>query len=49
MQSALPKVIGLKEVQPNNLVGRFAIISGGALSIGYEVSYALYVPNMKSL
>jgi len=41
MQSALHKVVGPQEVQPQNLNGRTAIVTGGALGIGYEVSRAL--------
>jgi len=41
MQSALHKVIGPTEVHPQNLHGRTAIVTGGALGIGYEVSRAL--------
>ena len=41
MQSALHKVVGPKEVQPDNLKGRVAVVTGGALGIGYEVSRAL--------
>ncbi|KAH8745483.1 hypothetical protein F5883DRAFT_529543 [Diaporthe sp. PMI_573] len=41
MQSALHQVIGPAEVQPDNLVGRTAVVTGGALGIGYEISRAL--------
>ncbi|OAA40072.1 short chain dehydrogenase/reductase family protein [Cordyceps fumosorosea ARSEF 2679] len=41
MQSALHKVVGPDEVQPQNLSGRVAVVIGGALGIGYEVSAAL--------
>ncbi|RDA93556.1 hypothetical protein CP533_6126 [Ophiocordyceps camponoti-saundersi (nom. inval.)] len=41
MQSVLHKVIGPKQVHPENLSGRTAIVTGGALGIGYEVSRAL--------
>lgn len=35
MQSVLGKVIGPKEVHPENLDGRVAVVTGGALGIGY--------------
>lgn len=41
MQSALGNVIGPDEVQPQNLTGRVAVVLGGALGIGYEISRAL--------
>ncbi|KAK7429824.1 hypothetical protein QQZ08_003669 [Neonectria magnoliae] len=41
MQSVLHKVVGPTEVQPDNLVGRTAVVIGGALGIGYEISRAL--------
>ncbi|OSS54387.1 hypothetical protein B5807_00171 [Epicoccum nigrum] len=41
MQAVLGKVIGPKEVHPENLDGRVAVVTGGALGIGYEVSRAL--------
>ncbi|KAG8406132.1 hypothetical protein J3458_021459 [Metarhizium acridum] len=41
MQSALHQVVGPKEVHPENLDGRVAVVTGGALGIGYEVSRAL--------
>lgn len=41
MQSALDKVIGPEEVHPQNLTGRIAVVTGGALGIGYEISRAL--------
>ncbi|KAK5994800.1 Blue light-induced protein 4 [Cladobotryum mycophilum] len=41
MQSILHKVIGPKVVQPQVLTGRVAVVTGGALGIGYEVSRAL--------
>jgi len=41
MQSVLHKVVGPKEVHPENLTGRVAVVTGGALGIGYEVSRAL--------
>jgi len=41
MQAAFPKVIGPKEVHPNNLTGRTAVVIGGAFGIGYEISRAL--------
>jgi NAD(P)-dependent dehydrogenase (short-subunit alcohol dehydrogenase family) len=41
MQSALHQALGPKEVHPENLAGRVAIVTGGALGIGYEVSRAL--------
>ena len=41
MQSVLQKVIGPDKVQPQNLAGRNAVVIGGALGIGYEVSRAL--------
>jgi NAD(P)-dependent dehydrogenase (short-subunit alcohol dehydrogenase family) len=34
MQSVLHKVIGPKEVHPENLDGRVAVVTGGALGIG---------------
>ncbi|RDA89147.1 hypothetical protein CP532_2302 [Ophiocordyceps camponoti-leonardi (nom. inval.)] len=41
MQSVLHNLVGPKEVHPENLSGRTAIVTGGALGIGYEVSRAL--------
>lgn len=43
MQSILQKTTGLgpTKVQPENLQGRVAVVTGGALGIGYEVSRAL--------
>lgn len=41
MQSVLDKVVGPEKVQPQNLTGRVAVVTGGALGIGYEVSAAL--------
>jgi len=41
MQAALHEVIGPKEVHPDNLTGRTAIVLGGAFGIGYEISRAL--------
>ncbi|KAF2868280.1 hypothetical protein BDV95DRAFT_501096 [Massariosphaeria phaeospora] len=41
MQSVLHKVVGPKEVHPEDLGDRVAIVTGGALGIGYEVSRAL--------
>lgn len=41
MQSTLHKVVGPMEVHPQNLTGRVAVVTGGALGIGYEVSAAL--------
>lgn len=35
MQAVLGKVIGPKEVHPENLDGRVAVVTGGALGIGY--------------
>jgi hypothetical protein len=35
MQSVLHKVVGPKEVHPENLEGRVAVVTGGALGIGY--------------
>lgn len=35
MQSVLGKVIGPKELHPENLDGRVAVVTGGALGIGY--------------
>lgn len=35
MQSVLGKVIGPKEVHPENLDGKVAVVTGGALGIGY--------------
>jgi hypothetical protein len=34
MQSVLHKVVGPKEVHPENLDGRVAVVTGGALGIG---------------
>ena len=36
MQSVLHKVLGPKEVHPENLEGRVAVVTGGALGIGYD-------------
>ncbi|KAF9700867.1 hypothetical protein EKO04_000982 [Ascochyta lentis] len=47
MQSVLGKVIGPKEVHPENLDGRVAVVTGGALGIGYEVSRALALAGVK--
>jgi len=47
MQSVLHKVIGPKEVHPENLEGRVAVVTGGALGIGYEVSRALALAGVK--
>ncbi|OAA53151.1 short chain dehydrogenase/reductase family protein [Cordyceps fumosorosea ARSEF 2679] len=41
MQSALHKVVGPEEVQPQNLSGRVAVVTGGALGIGYEGDAAI--------
>lgn len=41
MQSILSGIIGPTEVQPDNLSGRVAIVTGGATGIGYEISRAL--------
>jgi hypothetical protein len=41
MQSVLHKVIGPKEVHPENLDGRVAVVTGGALGIGYVTSPSL--------
>ncbi|KAI0134310.1 hypothetical protein BJ170DRAFT_575724 [Xylariales sp. AK1849] len=41
MQSVLHSVIGPKEVHPENLNGSVAVVTGGALGIGFEVSRAL--------
>ena len=42
MQSVLHKVIGPKEVHPKNLEGRVAVVTGGALGIGYNHSLPLH-------
>lgn len=47
MQSILHKVIGPTEVHPENLDGRVAVVTGGALGIGYEVSRALALAGVK--
>lgn len=47
MQSVLHKVVGPKEVHPENLEGRVAVVTGGALGIGYEVSRALALAGVK--
>jgi NAD(P)-dependent dehydrogenase (short-subunit alcohol dehydrogenase family) len=47
MQSVLHKVVGPDEVRPQNLIGRTAVIIGGALGIGYEVSRALVLAGCK--
>lgn len=41
MQSVLGSVIGPKEVHPTGLDGKVAVVTGGALGIGFEVSRAL--------
>lgn len=41
MQSALSSVVGPKEVHPQNLHGRTAIVTGGVHGIGFEISRAL--------
>jgi len=47
MQSVLHKVVGPKEVHPENLDSRVAVVTGGALGIGYEVSRALALAGVK--
>ncbi|KAM6508157.1 hypothetical protein FALCPG4_018044 [Fusarium falciforme] len=47
MQSVIHKVVGPQEVHPDNLVGRVAVVTGGALGIGYEVSRALALAGCK--
>jgi hypothetical protein len=44
MQSVLHKVVGPTEVHPENLDGRVAIVTGGALGIGYFLSYPSLQP-----
>jgi NAD(P)-dependent dehydrogenase (short-subunit alcohol dehydrogenase family) len=41
MQSALGPIIGPKEVHPENLDGRVAVVIGGANGIGFEITRAL--------
>ncbi|KAK3350346.1 hypothetical protein B0T25DRAFT_633478 [Lasiosphaeria hispida] len=41
MRAALHRVAGPKEVHPDNLPGRTAVVIGGAFGIGYEISGAL--------
>ncbi|GAO14078.1 uncharacterized protein UV8b_06478 [Ustilaginoidea virens] len=41
MQSLLHKVFGPEEVRIDNLTGRVALVTGGTLGIGYQVSRAL--------
>jgi len=41
MQVVLGNVLGPKEVHPQNLAGRTAVVIGGAHGIGYEVTRAL--------
>lgn len=40
MQSILHKVVGPKEVHPVNLDGRVAVVTGGALGIGYRYIFS---------
>lgn len=40
MQSFLHKVVGPKEVHPENLDGRVAVVTGGALGIGYHYIFS---------
>ncbi|KAM7212880.1 hypothetical protein V8F06_011730 [Rhypophila decipiens] len=41
MQAALPNVLGPKEVHPQNLHGRTAVVTGGVHGIGFEIARAL--------
>lgn len=43
MQSVLGKVIGPKEVHPENLDGRVAVVTGGALGIGLVSKGILFI------
>jgi NAD(P)-dependent dehydrogenase (short-subunit alcohol dehydrogenase family) len=47
MQSVLHQVLGPQEIHPENLAGRVAVVTGGALGIGYEVSRALAIGGCK--
>jgi NAD(P)-dependent dehydrogenase (short-subunit alcohol dehydrogenase family) len=47
MQSLFPNTMGPQEVQPRNLSGRTAVVTGGAFGIGYEISRALAVAGCK--
>jgi NAD(P)-dependent dehydrogenase (short-subunit alcohol dehydrogenase family) len=47
MQSVLQKVVGPDKVQLQNLSGRNAVVLGGALGIGYEVTRALVYAGCK--
>lgn len=47
MQSVLHSIVGPKEVHPENLNGRVALVTGGALGIGYEVSRSLALAGVK--
>ncbi|KAK4215163.1 hypothetical protein QBC37DRAFT_372291 [Rhypophila decipiens] len=41
MQAVLPNVLGPKEVHPQNLHGRTAVVTGGVHGIGFEIARAL--------
>lgn len=49
MQSVLGKVIGPKEVRPENLHGRSAIVTGGVHGIGFEIARALSHAGAKTI
>ncbi|KAF2676499.1 NAD(P)-binding protein [Lentithecium fluviatile CBS 122367] len=47
MQSVLHKVNGPKKIHPKNLNGRVAVVTGGTLGIGYEVTRSLALAGVK--